>query len=244
MHFLGPIRGVLPIGPNGFPAFSALKPSVFDTSAAEMISYNYTLDHQGFASNISCKYDKQSPIRYSPVPDNTLQLSYSASCIDTGLVDVLINVMQFSTLNTNNTLTSWACQSTPVAGQEPTYYIYLRGSHAYETAIGNITCTLYPIQPAVFSVLYQSALNVFTASMEPTATFPNTFPEFSELALVALSSVVWGGQNVESNLVAELVIDYGVKSFNLPPYNQADTYLLLYEKMIQGIIEYEVCLVN
>ena len=185
-----------------------------------------------------------SDTRQFPITLSRCRYSYSASCTDTGLTDVLTNELQLSMPNTNNTLTFWACQSAPAAGLEPTYYIYLRGRQNYETAIGNITCTLYPIQPAVFSVMYQSALNIFTASMKPTATFPNTFPNFIELALVALSGVVWEGQNVESNLVAESVITFGVKSFNLPPYNKADEYLRLYEKMIQGIIEYEVCLVN
>jgi hypothetical protein len=44
----------------------------------------------------------------------------------------------------------------------------------------------------------------------------------------------------QANLVAESVITYGVKNFNLPPYNQNPEYLRLYEAMIQGILDYEV----
>jgi len=238
MHFLGPIRGVLPLGPNGVPAFNTLKPSVFDTNAAGMISYNYTLDHQGFSSNLSCKYDTQSPIRYTAVANNTLLVAYNATC--DGLANVLTKVVDFPTLNVNNTLTFWACKSVPTGKEAPTYYVYLRGRLNYATAIGNITCSLSPIQPAIFPVMYQSVPGIFT-SKEPTVTFPNTFPELIERALVALGGIVWEAQNFQTNLVAESVITFGVKAFRLPPYQPNEQYLRLYEAMIQGIVEYEVC---
>jgi hypothetical protein len=242
LHFLGPIRGVLPIGPNGVPAFNTLQPSPFDTNAAAMISYNYTLDHQGFASNVSCQYDPQSPIRYSPVTNSTNMVASSGTC--DGLADVLTDVKVFVTPNTNNTLTFWACKSVPTGGEEPTYYVYLRGRVNYATAIGNITCAVSPIQPATFLVTYQSALGIFSASKEPSATFANTFPGFIEEALIALGGIILEAQNVQANLVAESVITFGVKAFELDPYTPSDQYLRLYEAMIQGIIEYEVCLVN
>jgi hypothetical protein len=47
----------LPIGPNGVPAFNTLNASALNTNAEAMISYNHTLDLQGFASDNSCKYD-------------------------------------------------------------------------------------------------------------------------------------------------------------------------------------------
>jgi hypothetical protein len=64
LHFLGSIRGVLPIGPNGVPAFNTLDPSpLSDTEKmAGMISYNYTLNHQGLDSSVSCSYQPESPI--------------------------------------------------------------------------------------------------------------------------------------------------------------------------------------
>jgi hypothetical protein len=126
MHFLGPIRGVLPLGPNGVASLNTLQPSPFDTNAAAMISYNYTLNHQGFSSNITCKYDDQSPIRFTPV-GNVNMLAYNASCPDLGLATVLTDVVDYPTLNTNNTLTFWACKSVPTDGKEPIYYVYLRG---------------------------------------------------------------------------------------------------------------------
>jgi hypothetical protein len=244
LRFLGPIRGVLPIGPNGVPAFNTLKPSVFEKNPAGMISYNYTVDLQGLHSNITCKYDTVSPIGFSASPGNTLMVSYNANCSDHGLADVLTNVIQLTTPNGNNTLTSWSCKSVQTEnGPDPTYYIYLRGRVNYQASIGNITCALSPIQPAVFPVTYQTSPGTFS-SQEPTATFTNAFPTLIERVLAALAGVIREAQSIESNLVAESVFTFGVKAFHLPPYQRNDQYLHLYEAMLQGMIEYQVCLAN
>ena len=246
LRFLGPIRGVLPLGPNGVPAFNTLKPSVFEKNPAGMISYNYTLDLQGLYSNVSCKYDTVSPIEFSAVANNTLMVAYNGNCSDHGLADVLTNVIAFVTPNTNNTLTFWSCKSVQTGnGPDPTYYIYLRGhGQFYEPEIGSITCALSPIRPAVFPVMYQTSAGIFS-SQEQTATFTNTFPTLIERVLVALGGVIQEAQSIKSgNLVSESVITFGVKAFRLPPYQQNDEYLRLYEAMIQGMIEYQVCLAN
>jgi hypothetical protein len=246
LRFLGPIRGVLPIGPNGVPAFNTLNSSVFEKNPAGMISYNYTLDLQGFYSNITCNYDTVSPIGFTAVTNNTLMVAYNATCSDHGLADVLTNVIQIVTPNTDNTLTSWSCKSAQTEnGPDPTYYIYLRGrGQYYATEIGNITCALSPIRPAVFPVMYQTSPGIFS-SQESTATFTNTFPTLIERVLVALAGVIQEAQSTKSgNLVAESVITFGVKAFATPPNQQNDQYLRLYEAMIQGMIEYQVCLAN
>jgi len=245
MHFLGPIRGVLPLGPNGVASLNTLESSPFDdtNTAAAMISYNYTLNHQGFASNITCIYDDKSPISFWPVPGDANMVAYNASCSDLGLATVLTNVADYVTLNTNNTLTFWACKSVPTDRKEPTYHIYLRGRRHYSSSIGNITCLVSSIQPAIFPVEYQSAPNIFS-SKDSNTTFPNTTPGLMEHALGGLGAVIWEGQNIKSNLVAESVITFGVKYFQLQPYKQNEKYLQLYEAMIKGIIEYEVCLMN
>jgi hypothetical protein len=241
MNFLGPIRGVLPNGLNGVPALNTLQRFPFDTDT--MTSYSYTLNQQGFASNVSCIYDTQSPIRYTAVPANANMVAYNATCSGLGLADVLTNVVDFVVPDTNNTLTFWACKSIPTGGDELAYYIYLRGRQFYETVIGNITCTLSPITPAIFPVTYQSAPGIFS-SKKPTSNSTNTFPRFIERVLVALGDIVSKGQNTATNMVAESVITFGVKTFQLQPYQPTKQYLRLYEAMIQGIIEYEVCLVN
>ena len=243
MHFLGPIRGVLPQGPNGVASLNTLQPSPFDTNAAAMISYNYTLNYQGFSNNITCIYDNQSPIRFSAVPGNTFLVAFNASCPDLGLADVFTNVVPV-TLNVNSTLTFWACKSVPTDGTEPIYSIYLRGRLNYASSIGNITCRASSIKPAIFSVEYQSAPNIFSSSEEPNTTFATITPGLMELALGGLGAVIEESQNIKSNLVADSVVTFGVKEFQLQPYERSEKYLRLYEEMIRGIIEYEVCLVN
>ena len=246
LHFLGSIRGVLPIGPDGVPAFNTLQPSPFDNPkiVAAMTSYNYTLNHQGLSSNISCRYATETPVTFSGlVPDAPL-IQYNANCAEIGEAEVLSSaVVAFRSLYGNNTLIYWPCQSAP-GSQTQSYSIYLSGlGIGYGTNVGNITCTVSPIQTAIFPVKYQSTRGIFSA-MQPNATSPIAFSELISLALQALGQIIYEGQNWETNLFIESVITFGVKSFNLPPHQQNDTYLQLYEKMIQGILEYQVCPVN
>ena len=44
-------------------------------------------------------------------------------------------------------------------------------------------------------------------------------------------------------MIAESVNTFGIESSNLPPDVPVDGYLRLYEAMISGVIEYEVCFV-
>ena len=245
LHFLGPIRGVLPIGPNGVPAFDTLgRPSPFSNNktAAGIISYNYTLEHQGLTSGVSCSYADQSPIRFSAVEAGSRWvLQYNATC--DGAADVLTNVETLIVPNANNTLGFWACQSLPAAGETPTYFIYLSGHRgfpgSYQDSIGNITCTVSPIQPAIYPLTYQSLPRIFSTK-GPIANSTRMYPRLIQYALVGLSGVISQAQNRQANLVAESVITFGVKSFRLPPDKQDPKYLELYQSMIQGILEYEV----
>ena len=209
-----------------------------------MTSYNYTLNHQGLTSNTSCRYETESPITFSGIPGSldAPLLQYRANCTELGGAEVLTNVLQFVSVLGNNTLIYWACQSAP-GSQTQSYSIYLSGLYGYETNVGNIICTVSPIQTALFLVKYQSTRGIFSAT-ELNATSPIAFSELLGHALVGLGEIISEGQNFQANLVAESVITFGVKSFNLPPHQLNDTYLRLYEKMIQGILEYEVCPVN
>ena len=241
LHFLGSIRGVLPTGPQGVSTFYTPPSSPFSDpkTTAGMISYNYTFDNQGFSSNVSCFYDTESPVNISAVaPGEDFVIQYDGSC--GGAADVLTNVEQYITLNSNNTLTFWACKSAPSGTTEPSYTIYLRGYANYESSIGNITCNVSPIQPAIFPVTYRSLTGLFSAN-KSISTSPNTFPGFIDTAILVLGDIVLQAQGEQSNLVAESVFTFGVKSFGLTPYTQNEEYLQLFEAMIQGILEYEVC---
>lgn len=236
---MGPLRGVLPIGPNGVPAFDTLAPSPLTDpkTRAITISYNYTLDLQGLYGDVSCAYDTISPITFLNVTGGSpFILQYIGSCPPGG--DILLPPPLFIPVNSNNSLTFWACQST-TSGDS--YVIYLRGRKFYETSIGNITCAVSPIQPATYGVKFASHPGIFT-SEQRSAVFPNTSSELIQRAIKGVGDIVYESQNWQANLVAESVFTFGVKSFGLPPETQNDTYLRLYEAMIRGILEYEVFL--
>ena len=116
------------------------------------------------------------------------------------------------------------------------------------------------MQPAVFKLDYTGPAGVFNSTQTAISTSSGTSTELVRRAVGALGNVrnlfhsldnsnlmlfqiVWQAQNEESNLIAESVITFGIKSLNLPQYVPVDGYLRLYEAMIGGIIDYEVCFV-
>lgn len=233
------------MGPNGVPAFDTLLPSpLSDPKArAAMLSYNYTLEHQGLSSNVTCIYDTKSPITFNAIDSVNLAIEFKGTC--EGQVDVLNshNVLTFPSVNADNGLGYWACKSPAGSQQEQSYSVYLRGRANYTDAIGNITCTVSPIRPAVFPTTYHSQSNLFSMQ-EPVSEAPIAYPQLIENALVGLGAIVQESQNWEANLVAESVITFAVKSFGLQPYDRTPDHLRLYAAMIQGILEYEVCLLD
>jgi hypothetical protein len=232
---------VVPLGPNGVPAVNTVSyPLLLDNKDpnAERIFYNYTLYLQGLTSNINCLYDIQSPITFSSVSgDGPAVYQYNGTCSGRGQ-DVLVNA-SFITLAGASHLGFWACKTSSPGGNDQ-YLLYLSGRGFYQSAIGNITCTVSPIQPAIFPVKYESRPGTFY-SLKPTITFTNTSTELIRRAIKGIGAVILESQNKDSNLVAESVITFGVKSLGLQPYTQDASYLKLYGALFQGIIEYEVC---
>ena len=241
LSLTGSLRGVLPIGPNGVDVLDALEPSPLTNAQEEstnIIRYNYNLELQGIASNISCSYDTKSPVRiYSSDEDITLQ--FNGTC--PGKADVFTNGKTFTELKSANNLAFWACK-TPGGTQEPSYIFYLRGYHDYAKAIGNITCTSSPIRSAVYSVSYLSG--VFYPNKEPSVVFGSLFPGFTEQVADTLGQLIANAQMPQTNLFGESVITLGVKYFGLTANEQQPHYPPLYASMIQGVLEYEVICVN
>lgn len=193
---------------------------------ATILSYNYTLDRQGLASNINCSYDTKSPIVVS-TPHNTGLVHVNASCNGIGLDDVHnMNIGPgpdgFSMFKGGYTLTFWACKSILTASgeQDPAYYIYLRGLDQAD-ADENITCTIFPIQPALFPVTYQSSTGVFSTQKQST-TFQlmDHFSELIEIAILWWEELVFQGQNSNSNAVVDLVRSLGHYHLGLSPYEK------------------------
>ena len=256
LHFLGPPRGVLPIGPNGLrdlgtlprpPLISTLQPSPLsdvETNAA-ILSYNYTLNHQGVASGVKCMNDTQSPIRFSALDNSAFLSNAQGFCNETGLADFL-NIESKDrivlTMNTSNILTLWGCKSLPTGEQDPDYYIYLRALDLVDgTSHPNISCTISPIESAIFPVTYQSSSQVFSTQEPITTSAPAINFKFIEQALFVLYLAVHLAQTATVNLVAESVEALGIQAMGLVPYQQSVQYPRLYEAMIQGIMVDQVC---
>jgi hypothetical protein len=238
LHFLGSIRGLLPIGPNGVPAFNFLdapSTSAFpNTATTPYPSYNYTLNLQGITTNVTCAYEADSPVAFYPISPGVFQ--YNGSC-PSGQ-EVLTNTT-FFVLQSNNLLGFWACLTAP---GENLYTLYFHGANYYATAIGNIACKVSLIQPSEYNLTFSGKQGIFTTKLISSGTpIPAASPELGRNLVNSLGSVVWESHSsAVSNLLAESIITLGVKSFGLPPYNQSEGYLRLYEAMIQGMFDYEV----
>ena len=240
-----PLRGALPIGPNGAQAFDTLNSTLLKDLKAALQSYSgsnsfypvyrYTLHQQGITSNISCSRDSQSPVQVYPSDQGTAgTVQFNGTC--DGQDDVFPDATTFTSLNSNNSLTFWACKSPGT--NVSSYLLYLRGLQNYAESIGNITCTA-SIQPAIFKVKYDSYLGAFH-SHHIIETSPATFSRFMDQAVRELGTIIADAQTQQLNLVANSVTALGVRYFGFPADGQQDKYLPLYGTMLQGILEYKV----
>ena len=231
------------MGPNGARAFDTLDSSKLDdlNVAVQNVSdfnsffpsYAYTLHQQGISSNISCSRESQSPVQVYPSDQSAVgTVQFNGTC--DGQDDVLPNATTFTSLNSNNSLTFWACKST----NSSSYLLYLRGLQNYAESIGNITCTA-SIQPAILPVTYDSYSGVFSSD-DVIETSPTTFSGFIDQAVGELGTLIADAQTQELNLVANSVTAFGVRYFNLSADGQQKDYLRLYAAMLQGTLEYEV----
>ena len=234
----------MPIGPDGVPAFDMLKPSPLSDPEINggIISYNYTLDHQGIAADVSCSHEPICNVAVTAlVPNSSVVLQYSASCASLGGTEISADATPLRSPNTNSTLVYWPCRSAS-NGTLPSYSIYMCGRHFYQTPIGNITCTVSP-QTAIFPVTFQSTSGVFSTHA-PRAFSPIAVSTIIDDSLLGLGNVIADGQNFQTNLIVESINTFAVKSFGLRQYESSPQFLRLLERMIQGILEYEVCPVN
>ena len=190
--------------------------------------YNYTLHQQGITSDISCSRDSQSPVQVYPSDQGLGTVQFNGTC--DGQDVVLPNMQTFTSLNSNNSLTFWACKS--LGTNASSYLLYLRGLQNYAQSIGNITCTA-SIQPAILPVTYASWLDGFQSD-DVIETSPTTFSGFIDQAVGELGTLIADAQTPQLNLVADSVTALGFRYPGLPDY------LSLYEAMLQGILEYEV----
>lgn len=234
------MRGVLALGPNGIPALDTLSSTSFATeSTTPDLFYNYTLGLQGVSNNVSCFYDTSSPVYYTATVNGTTSALWQINGTCPPGRDVLLNAT-YLVPPSSNSLGFWACKASDVGDS---FYVYIRGSKFYAQGIGNITCNVAPYQLAVYPLQYMGQPSVFNfLDQAPISTSPRTYTELLTRSIMALGSNFVEGQTMSANAIAESVITYGVKSLGLQPYVQDPQYLRLYEAMIQGILDYEVCI--
>jgi hypothetical protein len=224
----------------------------FEPSAQEsLLSFNYTLIQQGFASQVSCIYDRTSPLRFKRVrtrSDSTVLpvLQYGGSCNATEGRDQTPNVdMPFYTIEgTKNTLISWVCQVN--SEEDPSYaVVYLQLVSATPV---NITCTVWQMHPENYSVTYISSLDYYTTKtlVQSENVYENGAPQstsgtslhygYMSYAIDGLSSLISRAQNGDSNLFVDSIESLTSTSREL----QYSGDLILYQGMIQGILDYKV----
>jgi hypothetical protein len=109
------------------------------------LDYSYTILQQGLESEVNCSYETESPILFEGIEglNSTVVIRTRGDCDPIqGVRQPLENVIEYPTLNTNNTLTFWACatnRSSPAGESDSTtYLLYLRGRVNYWTSVGNM----------------------------------------------------------------------------------------------------------
>ena len=185
LHLLGSTRGMLPIGPNGIPVFDTLLPSPFTKTAADsFLPYNYSLDLQGIFRDVSCFYEIDSPVNFSlPFPSVSYVYQFNGTCPPG---QDFLGTPVWTTIASNNTLGFWACQ---LSTSGDLYNVYLRGIKKYIASIGNVTCIVGPVQPAVFKLDYTGKSGVFNSTQVAISTSPGTSTELIRRAVGALGNV-------------------------------------------------------
>ena len=176
---------MLPIGPNGIPAFDTLLPSLFTKTAADsFLPYNYSLDLQGISNDVSCFYEIDSPILFFlPFAPAIYVYQFNGTCPPG---QDFLGPTTWTTIASNNTLGFWACQLS-ISGDA--YNVYLRGIKNYNASIGNITCIVGPVQPTVFKLDYTGKSGVFNSTQTAISTSSGTSTELVRRAIGALGNV-------------------------------------------------------
>jgi hypothetical protein len=239
VQFAAPIRGVLPMGPDGVPGFNRLNSlSSLDAHAlAKSASYSYNLELQGIESQIACHYDTESPVNFTQPFDGVYQVIGSCPNGIPALGDTA-----FFTILSTRALGFWACgvgQPDPRDNSFQSYNLYFRGLNIFNSTIANITCTL-GTQSAGYSVTFLKQSAAFVTSPLPGQS-PAVFPShLIKQSVQAIGSVVSEAQGSITNAVAEAVITLGSKYFGLPLGRRDDMYPKLFGYIVQGMIEYQV----
>ena len=225
---------MLPNGPNGISVFNTLSNSPFslwlsDVSVGPTLSYNYTLDLQGVSNNVTCAYTQHANVTYI----GTDVWTVSGICQEP--TETFLMPPAYPVTPSKHTLGFWACRRSPT-GQS--YDLFFRGSNLFEN-IGNVTCTISSIR-VVFPVTYSSQLGAFT-TQEYTDTSLKNITKLMDTAVQGVGDVIWKAQSRETNLVGDMMVGLAGEFLKSPTDAGSAMYLRLFEAVIQGMLDYEVC---
>ncbi|THV03058.1 hypothetical protein K435DRAFT_962715 [Dendrothele bispora CBS 962.96] len=242
LRFQGPIRGVIPKGPNGMPGplEDSLQTGSFEGFPT---GYSYTLEAQGIQTSVECFLDQNSRfnVTNSFNSDDGYGWQIVAGTCPEGQSSVLYERFQnvLPIIPNSNAVAYWACNGT--AADDPgTFYIYLQGNGpVYGNAVRSIFCRVTSLQPSVFVLNYTSSGNYFTLSDHSTASSTISSPQFNNIlqaAFTALGDVFVQTQSGVSSDIVESVLTAGIVTQNT---STVTVNLQLYSDMIEGMIEYE-----
>ena len=134
------------------------------------------------SSNVSCEYSPASVVQFSePIPGI---FQYNGTCPPGQ--DFLTGA-SFIEIGSNNSLGFWAC-NTSQSGNA--YTVYLKGVGGYAQGIGNITCDISPVQPALFHLNYNGQLGIFSINKSLVSTWPTTSTELIARSVMSLGDIV------------------------------------------------------
>ncbi|KDQ10385.1 hypothetical protein BOTBODRAFT_190536 [Botryobasidium botryosum FD-172 SS1] len=231
----GSTSGVLPSGPYGIPKLDSMNAFYVPDSYIRMgsMSWNYTTNLQGLTADVQCQYADQSPIQGTPQPG-----SYGGTCPGASSASPNITYPP-----SPSTMTVMACPSVNSSGPTDSatmpYNIYLRafGSDpAYQATLGNITCRVAP-RLVEARTSFRTDLSAFITSPEPTplsATF-----NIASQAIEGIVAVIQQTQTIGSNMVFQSVVTFAVNYFGSDGVTRNESYPMLFETFIRGMIEYE-----
>ncbi|KAJ2922201.1 hypothetical protein H1R20_g14884, partial [Candolleomyces eurysporus] len=246
LRFLGPSRGVLPMGPGAPGGYNRpnhlVNASTVNFTEARIRSFNYTLQQQGLYSNTSCKYSESSPITFAKAQpeDRTIIIDGTGACDALNLTDVF-GQSNISIPLSSGTLAPWGCEPSRSEASDLSPVVYLRqrldrNNGTYDL---NITCTS-PIRVGLVNATFESSSTLFRTD---SAIRPST--DTTEMERVLLSIITWASlesilavQNQGSNMLLDIVLEAGVMGSGLAVMERNDQYLRLYEAMLDSIFEY------
>ncbi|KAJ2915370.1 hypothetical protein MD484_g5039, partial [Candolleomyces efflorescens] len=257
LHFLGPGRGVLPMGPNGSPAsnISSLSMDAFSNATDLMRSYVYNLTQQGFNANTVCEYETTSLITFTEAEAGGLDvMEYRGSCDSaSGWLDLYPSPGGVPK-GWYKTLASWVCESSQDHPAAKRYKIHLSLKigeddplfSASNSGFINIGCTTAPLTFGLYEVTFNSSRNQFEVSRDPLPAPPASDSNstgifdasFRDVILSNTNAFIPLMQNSVSNMLVESVVASGVKIFQSPAGAHGEDHLKLYAAMLNGIMEY------